>query len=503
MKQTALIISICLILTTILSNGFTIISYANDDAPSDRLADEVHFSYLEEALSSTRTLYPYTTNYNTFLAAYYDNLTYNLGVNYKQSCGYIAIAMLLSYYDTFLNDSIIPEQYDVASMGTETDMIERANSPGVMRDLVENVYDYDDILLRGMSAIDYFSIMNSISDRSLHAKLLTIGASHGYYNFNNNLAPALTSFEQRLTVLTDYLNTVALIEETDYEIFSINRYNEIESTNNATIKRNFSNEVKEFAKDQIMAGRPVLLAVHLTGGGHAVIAYDYMESTDSINCHMGYGANETNIPIEAGSGICYFQSALAIDFNMDHSHSYNYGVTTIENDIPTTEYYCYDNCSITTYLEKEHSYTSTYESVNSASHKAYCHCGDYVLQGHELVDGICTLCGCEHTHEYTLWKYLSSTKHIAVCECGSLGTRISSHAVSGTSTARFQKCVGCGAMVDTNSDFSQIESIERLVTANGSYILPNGIIVLVDEDITAYLNGELVFYNENENVTKS
>ncbi|MBR2926650.1 MAG: hypothetical protein IKC31_03635 [Clostridia bacterium] len=30
-------------------------------------------------------------------------------------------------------------------------------------------------------------------------------------------------------------------------------------------------------------------------------------------------------------------------------------------------------------------------------------------------------------------------------------------------------------------------------TANGSYILPNGVIVLVDEDIEAYLNGEPVF----------
>ena len=33
---------------------------------------------------------------------------------------------------------------------------------------------------------------------------------------------------------------------------------------------------------------------------------------------------------------------------------------------------------------------------------------------------------------------------------------------------------------------------------NGSYILPNGIIVLVDEDIEAYLNGTLVFYDKDK-----
>ena len=36
-------------------------------------------------------------------------------------------------------------------------------------------------------------------------------------------------------------------------------------------------------------------------------------------------------------------------------------------------------------------------------------------------------------------------------------------------------------------------------SANGSYVLPNGIIVFVDEDVEAYFAGTLVFY-EGENV---
>ena len=35
------------------------------------------------------------------------------------------------------------------------------------------------------------------------------------------------------------------------------------------------------------------------------------------------------------------------------------------------------------------------------------------------------------------------------------------------------------------------------VTLNGSYILPSGIIVLVDEDIEVYENGALVFYDKD------
>ena len=32
---------------------------------------------------------------------------------------------------------------------------------------------------------------------------------------------------------------------------------------------------------------------------------------------------------------------------------------------------------------------------------------------------------------------------------------------------------------------------------NGSYILPNGIIILVNNDIQSYLNNTLIFYDKN------
>ena len=36
------------------------------------------------------------------------------------------------------------------------------------------------------------------------------------------------------------------------------------------------------------------------------------------------------------------------------------------------------------------------------------------------------------------------------------------------------------------------------VTINGSFILPNGVIVLEDEDLEAYLNGTLIFYDKDK-----
>ena len=39
-------------------------------------------------------------------------------------------------------------------------------------------------------------------------------------------------------------------------------------------------------------------------------------------------------------------------------------------------------------------------------------------------------------------------------------------------------------------------------TLNGSFILPNGVIVLVEEDFEAYMNGTLIFINSNENIDR-
>ncbi len=55
----------------------------------------------------------------------------------------------------------------------------------------------------------------------------------------------------------------------------------------------------------------------------------------------------------------------------------------------------------------------------------------------------------------------------------------------------------CGHIIPSNALTANSMSITQF-SLNGSFILPNGIIVLVDEDIEAYLNGTLVFYNKDE-----
>jgi hypothetical protein len=57
----------------------------------------------------------------------------------------------------------------------------------------------------------------------------------------------------------------------------------------------------------------------------------------------------------------------------------------------------------------------------------------------------------------------------------------------------------CGARVMLDDTIVQVPGMLNIqkVTLNGSYILPSGITVLVDEDIEAYENGTLVFYDKD------
>ena len=151
-------------------------------------------------------------------------------------------------------------------------------------------------------------------------------------------------------------------------------------------------------------------------------------------------------------------------------------------------------------ITHNHDYTDHYENNTLLQHKAYCRCGEYKLQRHQLVDGECSLCGELHQHLFS-YTWLSNVTHQEVCFCGEEG-RIKPHVVESdafSGGAMYATCIVCGGRVSMSPQI--ILSVNKLPhTENGSYIRPDGIIVLVDEDIEAYLNGELVFYNSSNNL---
>lgn len=120
-------------------------------------------------------------------------------------------------------------------------------------------------------------------------------------------------------------------------------------------------------------------------------------------------------------------------------------------------------------------------------------------ENHTFVDNECTGCGFYHTHSYTPYTYLNNSSHTRYCSCGETQTKGHYVMQSAIVDNRYATCLGCNAELDLRKDFAySILSTGIRVSINGSYILPSGIVVLVDEDVQAYIEGTLIFYAQND-----
>ena len=105
-----------------------------------------------------------------------------------------------------------------------------------------------------------------------------------------------------------------------------------------------------------------------------------------------------------------------------------------------------------------------------------------------------------HQHSWGFgFIYNDRRTHKKSCTCGETVTE--NHYVSFEDMSDGDKiatCLGCFATLDLTKDIAAVipTSIMQF-SVNGSYILPNGIAVLKDEDIESYLLGTLVFFNGN------
>lgn len=143
---------------------------------------------------------------------------------------------------------------------------------------------------------------------------------------------------------------------------------------------------------------------------------------------------------------------------------------------------------------------------------------------------ICT--AHEHAYEY---EPVNSQYHILECHCGVTSGSQERHVIDGSyidpiGNGRYKPCAMCGAAIDTWSGgifpvlrnnqiiyvMYETQSDDNLnitqtnlnfenqlmnvlqYSVNGSYKLSDGTIILVEEDIDAYFEGTLIFYDEGE-----
>ena len=107
-----------------------------------------------------------------------------------------------------------------------------------------------------------------------------------------------------------------------------------------------------------------------------------------------------------------------------------------------------------------------------------------------------------HTHSYNnSYTWLNYNQHRAYCACGNSHTE--QHVVSAKSLVddlEYVTCILCGGPANAGI-VPGMKDIQ--VTESGSFISPNGTLVLADEDVDSYLTGEIIFEHEDVEITRN
>lgn len=226
------------------------------------------------------------------------------------------------------------------------------------------------------------------------------------------------------------------------------------------------------AKEQIDSGNPVIfmgLNADLTPAfldgdamiewGHAMIGYDTFinsEGKQDIRLHLGYNWSNPTTSIRT-TDYTHFNSIIWLEIN--------------EENLP-------------------HQCTNAYHDEDT--NVDVCACQVYY--------------NTHPNHKHTLFKehysYNNNNSHMSVCICGN--EKANPHIVSNV-VNKHGVCISCGASVyvgngpvitpwgsnDGISDACAVNNNIQYITQNGSYILPNGVIILSERDYTLYLSQKI------------
>ena len=212
-----------------------------------------------------------------YAGVYFKNLLNNFPLNSHGTCNFVALSMLLSFYDTYWVDSVVPEVYESNTViGTNNlPMPMSTYSPGVYYEntSVKNILDLG----------EYQNYIYSTRITYFQSLLIYLALNNGFISINNG-------FGMNYNALVAFIN------------FYLNSYNQ-NTKNRFQILTSVSEGVAAltFAKSMAAQGIPTLLRVgnYLTGKGHTVVAYDNI--SNGLFVHTGWRKNGTalsHVPID-------------------------------------------------------------------------------------------------------------------------------------------------------------------------------------------------------------
>ena len=343
-----------------------------------------------------------------YASYYFSQLKSYLGYNYKNTCSYIAVAMLLSYYDTYWDDNIISSQYEQVQDDFDINKSIESNSesPGIEPD--EDRIKLEEknlgIPINGeLNDSQYNLLVSNNASTFFHFKLLEIGRTQ--LEISYKIYP--WDIERLLK----------------YYLYTEKGYN----ASKVTVERkglDTQDNLKSYIINKVTQGIPVIVCAGYWDNdlkGHSFIIYDYDAVSDELYCHNGFDDGKTHVKF---STILYstIGGVVSLDFKTEHSHSNNYvGKHNME--------YC--SCFAPTDIHPSHE-CRYYKKYNETYHTYACDCtpsADNLFE-HNFVCGdpqstchcvYCSDCGYDLYVESHNYQYVTVNDeyHIQVCsDCG-------------------------------------------------------------------------------------
>lgn len=211
------------------------------------------------------------------MSNYIEHFSENQPLNVNGTCSFIAMMGLIGFYDTFFNDNLVTENYDVSTTYPFQSVTE--TSPGFLgdREIKKTPGGYIIGEETGFGA--YAKALKHKEDISFNSRIMQsmLDASPGSeYMHGASRLPYKDAFDR---YFEDY---VGLQEGVDYTY----EFNRLEDLGEKSQEIQFN-----WVKSKIDQGIPVFLAISDLINAHAVVAYDYNDSTKELIFNAGWNKN--------------------------------------------------------------------------------------------------------------------------------------------------------------------------------------------------------------------
>lgn len=318
---------------------------------------------------------------------YFRNLRSNMPSNILGNCGYVALSMLMSYYDTVYNDAIINENYESHSnVSYDVYAADAINyeSPGLW-DNVNGSSDYkndDELIAEALlinsnlnsteykesleanyvselsKYIDSNSFLGYLFELAFDANILKTHDNNSYNPIMNNIGSNYlngvgVSYDIMMALTTEYIQKNQFLQSSLVQIDSY----QVKKMPNDVIKEGELTKVRNGIIEHLQRGIPVIVGGHPFNGdgGHSCIAYGYNAETDTIYCNGGWGGFRNMV--DSDEILEVIEDYISLDFGpgaMHHcTHNYDFcpcGQQFVKHTISASDYgfeqqYFYDNRS--------------------------------------------------------------------------------------------------------------------------------------------------------------